>query len=117
MKILSIDDDRYVLRALARMFVNEGHEAVTVTSIQSAMEAIEKHKSFDCITCDMMMLGETGLDFLKQMEQKHLALSRKIVFCTGGGLTPETEQFLDAPTRPVLSKPFGIQDLKAIING
>ena len=66
--ILVVDDDDGI-RSLVKKYLNENKYLVTTAN--SAEEAAEKTNiiQFDLIILDIMMPGQSGLDFLNQIKE------------------------------------------------
>ena len=69
---------------------------------------------FDLVLCDLMMPGMSGMDLAAWIEEHHPALSRRMIFMTGGAFTPEAEEFLASAVHPSLEKPFSLVDFFAL---
>ena len=66
-RILLVDDEPNVLKALQRVFRQENYEVVTVASGQEALALLRK-EIFHLIISDYMMPGMTGAELLKQVK-------------------------------------------------
>jgi DNA-binding NtrC family response regulator len=62
-RILIIDDEVHVLRALLRALQDEGYEVVTATNAEDALELVRRHK-FKVIITDERMPGMYGSELL-----------------------------------------------------
>lgn len=107
-KLLLVDDDPSVLRALQRLLSRQ-YEVVTAGSAGEAYALLD-HEGFDAILCDLEMPGESGVDMYLRLSRTRPDLARKIVFLTGHVDAP-----LDRITRgtdnPRLSKPLDLAQL------
>ena len=67
--VLVVDDDEGI-RSLVKKYLNENKYLITTAS--SAEDALEKIKiiKFDLIILDIMMPGQTGLQFLSENKKK-----------------------------------------------
>jgi len=66
-KILLVDDEINVLKALVRLLDTEPYEVVTALSGREALEVLKKDSSFDVIIADYKMPDMTGLELLKRV--------------------------------------------------
>jgi CheY-like chemotaxis protein len=57
----------------------------------------------------------TGVDFYERVLRLEPDQADRIVFMTGGAITPRTEQFLSTTVNPVIEKPFGPQRVRDLI--
>jgi DNA-binding response OmpR family regulator len=64
-----------------------------------------------------MMPGESGMDFFGVVLRLYPDLLGRVVFITGGAVTPDTVKFLETAARPVLHKPFAYEALLAFVEG
>jgi len=65
--------------------------------------------------CDLMMPGESGMDFFSVLRRLYPQLVGRVAFITGGAVTPDTSKFLETAARPVLSKPFTFESLLSFV--
>ena len=68
MKILVVDDDRAVARAVARMLVSR--EVEIASSGGEALERLARGPGVDVILCDVMMHGLTGLELFEELARR-----------------------------------------------
>ncbi|MEE8414302.1 MAG: response regulator [Dehalococcoidales bacterium] len=119
-KIMVIDDEPHIRRALERLLTQEGHKVTTMSNAQTALEKLKKNK-FDLILLDIKMPGMNGITFYKKMKEIAPALQNKVVCITGDIISPENKAFLNATGIPCITKPFGIEVLmkqvKSVIGG
>lgn len=66
-RILLVDDEPNVLKALQRVFRQENYTVVTASGGQEAL-ALLRGESFHLMICDHMMPGMTGAELLKQVK-------------------------------------------------
>jgi two-component system NtrC family sensor kinase len=66
-QILCVDDERNVLRALERIFLDDDYEIITANSGEEGLEALEANPSIRLIISDYRMPGMNGVDFLKRV--------------------------------------------------
>lgn len=66
-RILCVDDERNVLRALERLFLDEDYEIVTCASGEEGLQALETGGDFQIVISDYRMPGMNGVEFLKQV--------------------------------------------------
>jgi len=110
-RVLIIDDELFVGRALARLL--HTHDCVVETDARRALMAIERGPRPDAILCDLMMPGMDGEAFYEALRAKHPELAERVVFVTGGAFTLEARAFLATTERPVLDKPVDAGALRA----
>jgi PAS domain S-box-containing protein len=113
-RILVVDDEPYVTRALQRSLSPE-HEVSTVNGARAALKVMEQGNRFDLILCDVMMPGMTGMDFYAELSRSAPDQAQRIVFMTGGAFTPRALSFLQEVPNPKLSKPLDLRQLRELV--
>jgi len=83
--------------------------------VRAALAALNETSDFDVVLCDLMMPGESGMDFFGVVRRLYPDLVRRVAFITGGAVTPDTSKFLETAARPVLNKPFNAEVLSAFV--
>lgn len=114
-RVLAVDDDALVRKALTRT-LQRRHDAAVVGSVAEALATLASSEPFDVILCDLMMPGQTGMDFYDAVAKEFPAQLQRIVFLTGGAFTPETEAFFQRIPNATLSKPFQPSELMRMID-
>jgi DNA-binding NtrC family response regulator len=79
-KILIVDDEPDVLKALVLMFEDD-YEILTATSGSAAVAAVERHSQLDCVILDIRMAKMDGLETASAIARTQSDLP--IVFHTG----------------------------------
>jgi len=114
MRILVIDDVPQIRRIIRRML--REHDVVECSDGMAALEVLNGDDGFDVIFSDMDMAGMNGADFYAALEFRSPLLCSRVVFVTGGGASIAQDKFLRSTARPIVSKPFGVNDLNHAIN-
>jgi PAS domain S-box-containing protein len=104
-RILVIDDDEMVRRALTRQLA-KNYEVQDVATSHEGLAKIKQNGPFDIILCDLMMPEETGMEFFEQLKKDAPSLREQIIFITGGAVTRDAAEFLETTDATVLKKPF-----------
>lgn len=102
-RLLVIDDDELVLRALTRQL--KMHTVVGVTSARQALDRLERGERFDVIVSDLMMPEMTGVEFFETLLERFPCAAQQVIFMTGGALTPKVASFLASVPNSCLMKP------------
>jgi PAS domain S-box-containing protein len=113
-RILVVDDEPYVTRALHRSLSAE-HEVATANGARAALSLVDGGSRFDLILCDVMMPGMTGMDLYAELNRLAPDQARRVVFMTGGAFTPRALSFLQEVPNPKLSKPLDLRQLRALV--
>jgi signal transduction histidine kinase len=105
-RILVIDDEPMLLRALSQTLRNAGHDVTSMSDSTGALELLLSNSHFDLIFCDVMMRGMTGMDVMDALMQRAPERARRIVFMSGGAYTSEARGFLEKYAEQSVDKPF-----------
>lgn len=111
-RILVVDDDLHVSRALKRTL--RAHDVETVNNGREAIRRCLSH-DYDFILCDLMMPDITGMDVYSALSLKRPEMANKMIFMTGGAFTARARQFLDGVVNPRIDKPFEQSLLRQMI--
>jgi two-component system cell cycle sensor histidine kinase/response regulator CckA len=112
-RVLVIDDDGMVLRALTRILSQ--HEIVCMESAQDALDLLAVDARFDVILCDLMMPRLSGIDFYEEQLRREPDIASAIVFLTGGACIGKFSDFLDTVPNVRLEKPFDVGALRCLV--
>ncbi|MBU0728973.1 MAG: response regulator [Proteobacteria bacterium] len=69
-RILCVDDEKNVLKALNRLFMDEEYEVLLANSGEEGLETLAVEESVQVIISDYRMPGMNGVDFLKQVFER-----------------------------------------------
>lgn len=115
-RVMVVEDDQGVRRAIARMLENDGHEVVEEANGHSALRHFAGDP-VDLVLSDVYMPDMDGLDLLKRLREGFP--EAKIVMVSGGGRL-RAESVLEAAkalgASRVLAKPFSPEEIRDIVN-
>ncbi|HET8650827.1 MAG TPA: response regulator [Gemmatimonadales bacterium] len=113
-RILIIDDEPVLRRALERALRHMGHEAISAADGHSAYHTLE-HESVDLILLDLRMPDIPGATLFLALIRRWPELQGRIVLMSGD-IEAVTDEW-PAPLRnaPHLAKPFGLDSLEATV--
>ena len=115
-RVLIIDDDPNVLRSVAEILEEKGHEVWGAEDGKSALELVADG-SPDLIVSDMYMPEMDGIELLMRLRTDHPGTP--MVAMSGGGYMAKEELLRDASMLgavAVLEKPFTIEQLLDVVN-
>jgi two-component system NtrC family sensor kinase len=115
-KCLLIDDDVQMINVLAKYFAVEGCYTEKALDGKSALEKMDTTR-FDFILCDVRMPGMNGVTFYQELKKRKSPYLNKIIFITGETMSDEIQEFLNSIENPLLQKPFGLHDIREVIQG
>jgi CheY-like chemotaxis protein len=113
-RILVVEDDDSNRNVMSRLFRKLGHTVTSVANGYEAHDTLEREK-FDCIICDLRMPTLGGKTLYEQMENKDPDAASRFVFVTGDYTRPESYEFLQRSGRPVIGKPYEVDELLAAV--
>jgi DNA-binding NtrC family response regulator len=114
-RLLVIDDDASVTRAVKRMLQRE-HDVSVAHAAAPVLEALAAGQRFDAILCDLMMPKLSGVDFFTALQRIDPDQARRVVFLTGGAFTTAARELLTSTSNPSLEKPLDSHDLRAVVS-
>jgi signal transduction histidine kinase len=114
-RVLIVDDEVAFAKALARILGDE-HDVELSASAGDALARLQGGQAFDVIVCDLMMPQMTGMDLHAELQRLSPELAARVVFVTGGAFTEGARAFLDAVPNLRIEKPFGANELRAVIS-
>ena len=108
MKILVVDDDTIVIKSCRRILEAEGFEVTTVSSADSALEAIKK-SDFDILLIDVKMPKRDGMYLMREIKTNWPEIPTIVM---SGYPTPETiAEVLNLGATLFIPKPFRPDEL------
>jgi PAS domain S-box-containing protein len=113
-RILLIDDEPMVLKALARSLRETGPVAVARGG-HAALIELARGAQFDVVVCDLMMPEMDGPATYEAIVAARPGLKRRFVFCSGGVFTPRAREFLSTAVSPLVTKPVAKDALERAI--
>ncbi len=113
-RVLVVDDDRDVADALAELLEREG---LTVDSAASAREAQQliTRTSYDMVLSDLRMPDIDGIVLFDWIKRLRPALAERTAFVTGDTMSADSARILVATGRPLLEKPFRVEDVRRLL--
>ena len=111
--VLVIDDEANVRQAIVRLLGS--HRVREAATLDEAGSSIANGTLPDVILCDLMLDGELGSSLHERLQEGSPELVDRVLYITGGPVTPTAQQFLDAVEPPLLNKPFGTVELRLAI--
>ena len=114
-RVLIVDDEPMVARALGRVLGHE-HEVTVASTAGDACQRVIAGERYDVILCDLMMPQMTGMELHAHLLRQVPDQAAQMVFLTGGAFTPGARLFLDGVPNQRIEKPFDTQHLRSIIN-
>ena len=112
-RILVVDDEPSVCKAVAAALTTEGH---TVDTALSAEEALEKAgmSHFDVVVTDLMMPGLSGMDLLKMAAEK--LPEARVIMITGYPSVKSAVEAMRLGAFDFIPKPFTPKEIRGLVS-
>jgi len=113
--VLYVDDEEAIRRAVVAWLTRRGHTVHSAGTLADARDVLTS-QPVDGAFVDIWLGDESGLELQDWIEENRPDISPNIVYVTGdlaAHVTPRSA--LGALGRPVLSKPFELQELDAFV--
>jgi|SRR3989344_4666452 len=82
LKILLVDDDRFLLDMYSLKFKKSGIEIDTVASSTAALEKLRTGETYDILILDIIMPTMDGLELLKTIREEKLVPKAAVILLT-----------------------------------
>ena len=107
-RILVIDDEPSIVRALARLLQREGYTVETAGNGRQALALLQAH-GYDVLLVDLRMPELDGQAFYALLRHQYPALRQRVIFLTGVSDEADSAAFLHAvwPTLVTQALPHG----------
>jgi len=113
-KILVVEDEEVVSNICRAVLENEGFDVDTVVDCRIAQKMINGNH-YDLCLLDILIPEMSGRQLYQWLLETHPQLAEKVVFCTGLAIEGNIKKFLEKSGRPLLPKPFSLDELTSII--
>ncbi len=110
-RILVVDDEIEILRALQRSLLAQGYEVFTAQSGEEALDAISRHR-LDLILLDLGLPGMSGLEVCRRVRAES---NLPIIVLSVKDAERDKVMALDIGADDYVPKPFGIDEVLARI--
>jgi len=115
-KILCVDDERNVLRALQRVFMESDYEILTAESGEEGINILKENQdSIQLIISDYRMPGMNGVDFLKEA-YRICPDTIRIVLSGYADIASMVEAINEGHIYKFIPKPWNDEELKVTIS-
>jgi PAS domain S-box-containing protein len=115
-RMLVVDDETAMRAAIAAFLVTLGHHVTAAAGGLEARALLETNE-YDVVLLDLRMPdlgGDTLYEELRDRDPRH---ARRVVFVTGDVQSDQARRFLDRAGRPVVGKPFQLDELATALAG
>jgi CheY-like chemotaxis protein len=113
-RVWIVDDELALAGAIGRLLQRE-YEVTVTNGPHDVLLRLATGEAFDVMVCDVMMPEMTGVELADRIEAHWPQLARRIVFMSGGALSPSLSAVATADDRLFIAKPFLSADLHEIV--
>ncbi|SEU02178.1 PAS domain S-box-containing protein [Stigmatella erecta] len=113
-RLLLIDDEPAVGTSVRRLLQGV-HEVHAVQDAREALSLLSRGEHYDAILCDVVMPGMSGVDFLRELEQREPLMARRTGLMSGGTFSTQAREFVAARASDLLEKPFEPERLRTFV--
>ena len=113
MRILVVEDEAKVARALREVLENEHYEVEIADTGEEGFFLVNV-QTFDLVILDLMLPGRDGLEVLRALRQR--GLRTPVLILTACDAVEDRVTGLDCGADDYLVKPFGIKELIVRVN-
>ncbi len=115
-RVLVVEDEQALAVALSRGLSPRFHVEHAADGVR-AFERLSRDDApfYHAVLCDLRIPGLDGRALYRAMRETRPEQADRFVFLTGGAIDEEHIQFLHNCGRPVLEKPFRIEELDAVL--
>jgi DNA-binding NtrC family response regulator len=108
-RVLIVDDEPVLLRAVSKMLTNRGYDVLQANDPRQALETINGEGPIEVVLSDVLMPEMSGMDLVREVAR--ISPQTACILMTGGIVdSAEISQSL-----PVLHKPFPMSELIAAV--
>ena len=113
--VLYVDDEEAIRRAVVAWLTRRGHTVHAAGTLTDARDLLSSQR-IDGAFVDLWLGAESGLELQDWIDENRPELSPNIVFVTGDlAASDSAGHALGTLGRPVLAKPFDLQQLDAFV--
>lgn len=109
-RILIIDDEENILQVMRQALLREGYEIDTVLDALKGLSILSSSE-YDLVICDIAMARMNGIEFFREIEERLPGMADRILFMTGGILSPSIQKFIQERRVSIIEKPFNLPTL------
>jgi len=115
MRILLIEDDLLVRKALSHLLLEDGHAVMVSPDGQDALKLISRNSDLDLVICDVMLPFLTGPSFILKLQQSFPKKLPRIIIISGDKVGEDFLKKIEIPYDYFLTKPVDHHLLKELL--
>jgi DNA-binding response OmpR family regulator len=111
---LVVEDEPFIREFCEIALGDDGFQVDSVENGSIALNMLRR-KDYDVCLIDIRTPLMNGIELFQQLEKESLQLVTRVVFITGDTMNKDVMDFIAKTKRPLLPKPFAIDELKSIV--
>ncbi|HVH68750.1 MAG TPA: ATP-binding protein [Gemmatimonadales bacterium] len=117
LSVLVVEDEDAVRRAMALLAKRLGHDVTTVGRFdEAATQLADPGAGYDALLVDVHLdEAHTGFELFERLRAEGRGREQRMVFTTGDSISTQTREALERADRPVLRKPFSLDELREML--
>jgi two-component system NtrC family sensor kinase len=115
LRILFVDDEKNVLRAIERLFLDDGYEILTATSGNDGLDILSRVSPVQIVISDYRMPGMNGVEFLREVCERWPDTVR-IVLSGYADTVAVVSSINEGQIYKFIAKPWNDDELKVTIS-
>lgn len=118
LELLVIEDEVLLCEMLGTLGRRRGWRVTLATTGKEGLERLRAEGGrFDAVLCDLRMASPSGIEIHDLLLEEAPERLERFLFVTGDADSFEARRFVERCTRPILRKPFGLEELAQRIEG
>ena len=117
LSVIIVEDEATVRRAVTLMAERLGHRVTAAHGLAEARRLLAEPTRYDALLVDVHLdEAHTGFELFDDLRLQGRGEDRHVVFTTGDSVSTTTRDALARAERPVLKKPFKLEELREILD-
>jgi CheY-like chemotaxis protein len=113
-RVMAVDDDHVIRGLLAVNLEMEGHEVITASDGQDALDKVDAQQP-DLIILDVMMPHVNGWQVAERLKGDHRTRHIPIIFLSARAMAADIRKGTEIGVESYVTKPFDPIDLMALV--
>ena len=117
LSLLVVEDEDSVRRAFELMAGRLGHRVTSAAGFNEAVARLRAPKGrYDAMIVDVHLdESHSGFELFETLRLEGRGREARVVFTTGDSISKKTRDLLQLSARPVLRKPFNLEELREVL--
>jgi signal transduction histidine kinase/ActR/RegA family two-component response regulator len=113
-RVLIVDDEPHIRHVVGRYLEKRGYEVREAGDGEAAVRLAEA-EHFNVVILDWRMPRLGGAEVLARWREEDPELTQRVIIATGDVTAEDADASTEATGRPVLAKPFELEDLERLV--